>query len=125
MLLAVCTCKLGQSCAAHVLIFDLAVWLCIMQLSCRPKNQGDSSTTTTTHSCCFLLLSPFPATWHYFYSAVCPTTALLQLKAVVDPSNSVLRDWGPTQVAPESRVSVVSHCTWTYVACDSSSNVIR
>lgn len=51
--------------------------------------------------------------------------ALLELKGYLDPAGNVLKDWAPTQVAPESRVAVTSHCTWTYVACDDNNNVIR
>lgn len=55
----------------------------------------------------------------------CCVAALLELKGYLDPAGNVLKDWAPTQVAPESRVAVTSHCTWTYVACDDNNNVIR
>lgn len=51
--------------------------------------------------------------------------ALLQLKAVLDPKGEVLNEWGPTQVAPESKMAVASHCSWSYVLCDANSNVVR
>jgi len=56
---------------------------------------------------------------------LCCVAALLELKGYLDPAGNVLKDWAPTQVAPESRVAVTSHCTWTYVACDDNNNVIR
>jgi hypothetical protein len=41
--------------------------------------------------------------------------ALLQFKAAVDPSNTVLKDWS----------SRLQHCTWVYVTCDANKNIIR